>query len=244
LRSVPVEGVVLRLVDYREADLIATLFTREYGKMKGIAPNARKSMKRFGGALDIFSRLTMRLRVREGLSRIEEASLVDLSPHIRQDMTKVACAGYACELTDSLLPDGMPNSRYYRLLVTWLERLDTCPPSLSDRRFFEINVLNVLGYRPELERCPACEHPFDGEAPLSFHPSAQSLLCSGCGGAGMPILPTVPLRLRACLATGRFGAVSFTPGELADAGAIIDSLIAAHAGRELKSLRFLREVGD
>ena len=242
MRSIPVEAVLLKVIDYRESDVIATLFTREHGKLRGIAPNARKSRKRFGGALDIFVRLTLSIRVREGLSRIDEATIISLSSHIREDMTKVAFAGYACELTDLLLPDGMPNQRYYRLLCAWLERLDTAPPSPVDRRFFEINALNILGYRPELERCTVCEGPFDGATPLSFHPKAHALTCYGCAGAGVAVRPTIPPLLRACLSTGRFGVVSFSADELADAGTILDNLIIAHTGKELKALRFLREV--
>ena len=242
MRSIPVEAVVLKVSDYREADVIATLFTREHGKLRGIAPHARKSRKRFSGALDLFARLTLSVRVREGLSRIEEAAVITLFPRIREDVSKVAYAGYACELTDLLLPDGLPNHRYYRLLAAWLERLDSAPPSPADRRFFEINLLNILGYRPELERCPVCAGPFDGRTPLSFHPSSHSLTCRGCAGAGTAITPSVPPRLRACLATGRFGTVGFSDDELADAGKVLDNLVIAHAGREPKSLRFLREV--
>jgi len=243
VRSIPVEAVVLKVTDYREADIIATLFTREHGKLRAIAPNGRKSRKRFGGALDIFARLTILIRLREGLSRIEEAAVISLSSHIREEMTKVAFAGYACELTDALLPDGMPNHRYYRLLCSWLEHLDTAPPSPADRRFFEINTLNILGYRPELGCCPVCGGPFDGTTPLTFHPSSHALTCRGCAGAGTFVTPTVVPLLRACLATGRFGAVPFPPKELADAGTVLDNLIAAHAGRDLKSLRFMREIG-
>jgi DNA repair protein RecO (recombination protein O) len=243
VRSIPVEAVVLKVTDYREADVIATLFTREHGKLRGIALNARKSRKRFGGALDIFTRLTLLIRLREGLSRIEEATVISLSPHIREEMTKVAFAGYACELTDALLPDGMPNRRYYRLLCAWLERLDSAPTSPADRRFFEINTLNILGYRPELDRCPVCGSPFDGTSSLTFHPSAHTLTCSGCAGAGTFVTPTVVPLLRSCLATGRFGSVPFTPEELAEAGTVLDNLIAGHAGKEMKSLRFMREVG-
>ncbi len=243
MRSSTVEAVVLKVMEYREADVIATLFTREQGKLRGIAPNARKSRKRFGGALDLFARLTLTLRIREGLSRLEEASIVSLSSHIREDITKVAHAAYACELTDILLPDGMPNLRYYRLLCAWLERLDSSPPSPADRRFFEINLLNILGYRPELGQCPVCDSPFDGTKPLTFHPSAHAVTCRNCAGAGIAITPTVPPLLCSCLATGRFGTVPFSADELADAGTILDNLIISSTGKELKSLRFLREVG-
>ncbi len=242
MRSSPVEAIVLKVIDYREADVIATLFTREHGKLRGIAPNARRSRKRFGGALDFFARLSLSVRVREGLSRLEEAAIISLSSHIREDITKVAYAGYACELTDILLPDGLPNLRYYRLLCAWLEKLDSSPPCPADRLFFEINSLNILGYKPELELCSVCDGPFDGSKPLSFHTSAHAITCRFCAGAGRPIVSTVPERLRRCLATGRFGTVVFTAEELADSGFILDNLIVAHTGKELKSLRFLREV--
>lgn len=242
MRSTHVEAVVLRVTDYREADLIVTLFTREHGKLRGIAPAARKSRKRFAGALDSFCRLNLLIRVREGLSRLEEATIINLFPQIRKEIVSVALAGYASELTDTLLPDGLPNLRYYRLLVAYLERLDTAPPSPDDRRFFEINLLNILGYRPELGHCTVCDRPFDGSIPLTLHPSAHVLTCRGCAGSGIPIIPTVAPLLRKCLATSRFGSVSFSTDERVDAGKLLDNFIASHTGKELKSLKFLREV--
>ena len=233
---------MLKLSDYREADIIATLFTREYGKLRGIAPNARKSRKRFGSSLDIFARLSLSLRLRDVLSRIEEASVISLFPRIREEMFNIAIAGYACELTDTLLPPGMPNRRYYRLLTALLDYLDTAPASPGDRRFFEINLLNILGYRPELERCPVCRRDFDGTTPLTFHPMAHTLTCRDCAGTGIPITPAAAALLRASLTTGRFGSITFSASALDDAGTILDNLIGAQTGREMKSLRFLREV--
>lgn len=242
MRSTPVEAIVLKVHDYREADIIATLFTRELGKIQGVAPHARKSRKRFGGALDFFSRLSLSVRFREGLSRIDEADIVSLFPRIREDITGVAYATYACELTDLFLPDGMPNHRHYRLLCAFLERLDTVPPACEDLRFFEINLLNILGYRPELGHCSVCSTPLDGRTSVTFHPSSHVITCTGCAGAGTAVAPTVPSLLLASLKTSRFGSIPFSPQELNDSGIILENLVISHAGREPKSLRFLRKM--
>ena len=138
------EAVVLAVLDYGEADKIITFFTREHGKIKCIARNAKNSRRRFGGVLELFARLRLQIVLREGLSRLQGADVVTIFPHIREDLSKIGYAGYACELSDRMLPEAQANVRLYRLLVSYLEQLDSFPCSADDRRFFEVNLLNVL----------------------------------------------------------------------------------------------------
>ncbi|MCM2359134.1 MAG: DNA repair protein RecO, partial [Geobacteraceae bacterium] len=150
------DAVVLGALDYREADRLVTLFTLEHGKVKGVARGAKRSIRRFGGALEQFARLAVQLALKGGLARIDGADVATIHPGIRADLLKIGYAGYACEAVDLLLPEGLPNPRLFRLLSAYLERLDAAPAAASDRRFFEANLLNVLGYRLPLEECASC----------------------------------------------------------------------------------------
>jgi DNA repair protein RecO (recombination protein O) len=233
------EAIVLALHDYAETDLVCTFFTLDHGKIRGIAKGGRRSRKRFGGALELFARLRLTFRPKDGLARLEEAEPISVFPSIRGDLDKIAFAGYACELTDLFLPEGLRNPRFHRLLTAYLDRLESSPCELLDRRFFEMNLLNVLGYCPPLTECPSC-----GGDP-SVHGarfSGPDLLCAPCGGSGPAVSPGTVKLLRRSLATGRFGAVEFPPRELREAGEVLDSLVASHAGKEIRSLRFLREI--
>jgi len=242
MQSLSCESVVIGSMDYGESDKIVTLFTLEHGKLRGIARGAKKSVRRFGGSLELFARLKLQITLTEGLARIQGADIVTVFPGIRADLGKIACAGYACDLTDALLPEGLSNPRLFRLLGAYLDHLDHSPADSSDRRFFEINLLNVLGYRPLLEECAQCAVPLSGGAWFSFATAASGLLCGRCGRGGKPVgAVTVNLLIRT-LRTGKFGVTPFAPAELEEAGALLDSAIAAHLQRPLKSLAFLREI--
>ncbi|WP_459815707.1 DNA repair protein RecO [Geotalea toluenoxydans] len=242
MHSIECDTVVLGVLDYADADKIVTLFTLEHGKVKGLARNAKKSRKRFGGALEPFARLRLQLTLKEGLSTLNGADVINVFPHIRADLSKIANAAYACELVEQLVGEGEQNPRLFRLLTAYLEHLDLTDHAPSDRRFFEANLLKVLGYQPELARCASCDQDLANMPQLRFSPSFAGILCSSCGRTGRPVSPeTISLLIRS-LTTGRFGLVHFSPDGLAEAGAILDAAIACHLTRPLKSLNFMEQV--
>lgn len=234
------EAIVLRLSDYRENDRLVTLFTLEHGRIAGVARGARRSMKRFGGALELFAVLTVRMRLRHALSDITDVDIVTIHPGIRGDLDRIAHAAYATELIASFTPEAMPNQRLYRLLSAYLDHLEGSTVAESDRRFFEMNLLNILGYRPSLEFCSRCGAGF---GPMPPRIVGTELLCSHCGITGRGVSPETPELLSRCLMTGRFGTVRFPPAPLAEAGLLLDSIIASHLASPLRSLAFLREMG-
>lgn len=235
-------AVVIGAMDYREADRIVTLFTLEHGRVRGIARGARKSRRRFGASLELFARVRARLQLRDGLSPLLEADLVTVYPGIRRDLPRIALAGYCCELVDHFLPDGMPNPRLFRLLVTLLEHLDQSAAAPEDRRFFEVNLLNILGYRPPLDACPACGADLGLTGGLLAGGGMHGIPCPTCANTGRSISSATIQALRKSLRTGRFGAVPFTGESLTEAGELLDRAIAGHLHRPIKSLAFLREM--
>jgi DNA repair protein RecO (recombination protein O) len=233
------EAVVLSSVDYRESDRIVTLFTREHGKLKGIARNAKRSRKRFGGALETFARLRLQIRLRDSLSGIDDAEIITIFPKIRENLTAIGYAGYACELIDRLTPEGLGYPRAYRLLVAYLDRLDSSRPGPDDRRFFEINLLNIIGYRPLLDSCNRCGKRLTVTG--STFSATGELLCGSCTGGETITVETVSI-LKQYLETGRFGAVDLTQSQLKEAGGFLDSIITSLLSRPLKSKLFLQEA--
>jgi DNA repair protein RecO (recombination protein O) len=151
MRKAETEAILLRLTDFGEADRIVTAFTLDHGKLQGIARGAKRSRKRFAGALDPFAHLKLQLQPGKGLATLLSADIIGIFPGIRNDLAKIGTAAYACELVDRLTPDEEPNPRLFRLLHCYLQRLDSAPLSPSDRRFFAVNLLKILGYQPELE---------------------------------------------------------------------------------------------
>jgi DNA repair protein RecO (recombination protein O) len=236
------EALVLAAADFAEADRIVTLFTREQGKVRAVARHAKRSVRRFGGALETFARLRVQLVLKEGLCSLRLADIISVFPAIRGELAKIGHAGYACEVVDRLLPEALSNPRLYRLLVSYLEHLEAFPPTQDGRRFFEVNLLNILGYRLPLENCVRCGAGLAAGPGPALFTAAGELLCGRCGGGGRPVGAETLLLLRRSMETGRFGAVRFPPEALSEAGAVLDAAIGSHLVRPLNSLLFLREV--
>lgn len=234
------QAFVLSSSDYGESDRIASLFTLEHGRIKGFAHGARNSRKRFGPALDTFARIELQLVRKDGLSSLRQADVITVYPGIRGDLGGIAHALYACELVDSITPEGQPLPRLYRLLTAYLERLDSAAADDADRRMFEINLLNILGYRPSLENCCSCGSEI-GELGAIMQ-SGGELACRFCVKSGRSITSQTIRDLLSCLSTSRFGSVRFSADGLLQAGMLLDEAVSAHTGRKLKSLDFLRQA--
>jgi DNA repair protein RecO (recombination protein O) len=240
MHSEKLQAFVLSSLDYGESDRIVSLFTLEHGRIKAFARGARKSRKRFGPALEPFARIDVQARIKEGLSSLQQADIVSIYTAIRADLGRIAHAIYACELVDAITPEGHPLPRLYRLLSAYLERLEKEPAVEGDRRFFEINLLNILGYRPSLETCTRCDSPF-GETGAWLQDGGETV-CRFCCSGGRPLSSATLKTLSACLKTGTFAQISFSPDILQQAACLLDEAISAHSGRRLKSLEFLQQI--
>ena len=241
MQATDTDAIILSAMDYGESDRIVTLFCRDCGKVRVIARHGKTSKKRFSGALEVFALLQVRLVLKDGLSSLRGTDIVTVFPRIRRDLGKIAHAGYACEVVDRLLPDALANPRLYRLFLSYLDHLDSFPATSDDLRFFQVNLLNILGYRPSLKSCCGCGAPVDGGA---FFSGAGELLCGACRRGGKAIGSETLALLGQALLTGRFGVITFPPSCLVEAGQLLDASISNHLNRPLHSLNFLNSVLD
>ncbi|MGZ6081273.1 MAG: DNA repair protein RecO, partial [Myxococcaceae bacterium] len=119
------EALVLGTLDYGEADRLVTLLTRERGKLTAFAAGARKSRRRFAGALEPGTVLRARLVERHGSTvRLDAVEVVNAFPRIRDELPRIARALYALELCRELLREQEPAPQLLSLAVDWLGRLD------------------------------------------------------------------------------------------------------------------------
>ncbi|MDD2366759.1 MAG: DNA repair protein RecO [Desulfuromonadaceae bacterium] len=236
------QAFVLSSSDYGESDRIVSLFTLEHGRIKGFARGARKSRKRFGPALEPFARVNIQLFLKNGLSSLRSADIIDLYSGVRNNLEAIAHAIYACELLELLTPEGVSLPRLFRLFSAYISSLDTGERGMAGRRFFEANLLNILGYRPSLYACSRCGAEFDMRGALVLY--GGEVLCFSCTGSGRRISINALRKLDSCLSTGKFGAIIFQKGELGEIALLLDELLMAHSGRKIKSLDFLNQVSD
>jgi DNA repair protein RecO (recombination protein O) len=176
------EGVVLRRFDLGEADRLTTIFTRHYGKLRLIAKGVRKPGSRKAGHLEPFTRVALMMARGREIDLITQAEAIDSYPQLRSDLYKLGHASYLVELLDRFtLEEGESNDPVYNLLVNSLTRLasTTSPPS-GVILYFELRLLELLGYRPELFRCVECSREIRPEDQY-FSAHQGGVVCPRCG---------------------------------------------------------------
>lgn len=150
------EAIVLRRMDYGEADRIVTIFTPGRGKVRIIAKGARKPLSRLGPHLDFFIRCRLLLAKGRELDVVSDAATVDAHEGIRSDLDAFGHASHMVEVLDRLTEDRQENEAAFDLLTSSLRLLsDGVDPWLVTRHY-EWALLAILGHRPELYRCVAC----------------------------------------------------------------------------------------
>src|SRR5438445_12060415 len=191
LRAHRVDALVLRAIAYGEADAVVHLLVRGRGRISAFARGARSSRKRFGGALEPFQRVEALVAEREGqeLWALREARVVEGHARLREDLHRIAHAGYAAELVHDLTRAGQPADGLYALLEDFLSRLESGAATSARLRALELLSLEAAGLAPELSACARC----GGEvAPgkAAFDPDAGGVLCDGCRTTAALVLTT------------------------------------------------------
>ena len=173
------EAVVLKAIDYGEADKILTLYTPSLGKVRAIAKGVRRVTSRMGGHLDLFAHATVLLIHGRNMEIVTEGRGVHTFARLRDDLARLAMACYVAELTDRFTEDGNPNHELFRTLVRVLERIDAGEAPERALRLYELQLLALSGYRPQLHRCVACDATIEPGA-NAFEPALGGVLCPAC----------------------------------------------------------------
>lgn len=175
-----VEAIVLRHNDWGEADRLLGIYTREMGKLRAIAKGVRKPRSRKAGHLEPFTRVSLLLAKGRDLWIVTQAEAVNAHLNLRQDLLRVGYASYAVELLDRFTYEEGENPVLYRLLSDTLARLDSQAEPLVTIHYYEIRLLDLLGFRPQLFNCAACQEDIQ-PVDQYFSASQGSVLCPRCG---------------------------------------------------------------
>jgi DNA repair protein RecO (recombination protein O) len=189
-RSVRVDAVVLRHSDYGEADRILTLYTRQLGKARAIAKGARKMASRKAGHIEPFTHVKLQLAKGRDVLIVTQAETVDAYLPLRDDLILTSHASYMLELLDRFTyVDETENSSIFRLLTESLSRLASNHDIWLVIRYYEMRLLDHLGFRPQLFECANCGRKIEPEEQY-FSFSAGGVICPRCG-RGLPNLLSI-----------------------------------------------------
>ncbi|NJC95489.1 MAG: DNA repair protein RecO [Anaerolineales bacterium] len=196
-RSFRVDAVVLRHSEYGEADRLLTLYTRQLGKTRAIAKGARKIASRKAGHIEPFTHVKLQLSKGRDMFILTQADTVDAYLPLRDDLILTSHASYVVELLDRFsYEDETENPALFRLLTETLARLASITDASSPLsatwlviRYYEMRLLDHLGFRPQLFECANCGREIKPEDQF-FSFSAGGVICPRCG-QGLPNLHSI-----------------------------------------------------
>jgi len=241
------DAIVLRRLDYGEADRILTLLTREHGKLAAIAKGARRSKTRVGSSLDLFGRSRMMLARGRNLDVVAQVERRGDVRNIAGDLRRTAYASLISEIADKVLEDRHPVDDVFELVAQTLDRLnDPKRSARADAAWFLMRILDLLGYAPQLLDCAGCGQSLP-EADAWFSPLLGGVLCRRCGAhdqAGSPVSVSTlkVLRVMAADQGELYDRLRLPDPVLEQVEQALDAQLEYHLDRRLKSLDFIRSI--
>jgi len=181
VRSYRTQAIVLGYIEYGEADRILQLFTFEQGKITAIAKGVRKIRSRKAGHLEPFTRVNLFLAKGRNMDIITQAETIDPYMGLRQDLQRVAFASYVVEVLDRFTYEEGQNVSIFHLLAETLSRLESQDNPETVVHYYEVRLLDLLGFRPQLFECIDCGQEILPESQY-FSPLAGGVACPRCGG--------------------------------------------------------------
>src|ERR1700747_1242332 len=158
------EAIVLRVWPFQEADLLVSLFTREQGRMKGVARHAKRSRRRFGGALEPMTYVgaSYAERPKQELVRLDAFEILS-SPLSRPvDYARTAALQFVAEVVEEALPEGAPEDAVFRLVLAVLDEIQVGRVWMPVT-YFALWMNRLMGWMPELGRCVVCGLALDAK---------------------------------------------------------------------------------
>ncbi len=241
-----VEAIVIRRRDWGEADRLLTLYTREQGKMQAVAKGSRKPTSRKAGHVELFTRTRLLIARSRSIDIITQAETVEAYRHLRESLEASTLAHYFAELLDRFTGENEADQNLYNLLnsaLTWLCEADDVQ---LVARYYELHLLELTGFRPELHHCPGCAKELQPED--CFFSAAQGgVLCPNCGrgrrdASALSLTAFKVLRYGQTRDWEHFRRLRLTAPLHAEVERTLHHYLLYVLERNLKSVEFLRQL--
>ncbi|MCG3778495.1 MAG: DNA repair protein RecO [Nitrospira sp.] len=239
-------AITLKSRKWGDADRIVTFYTKEMGKVRGVARGARRMKSRLGASLEPLTICHLNLFEKSGdsLYRISQVDLVEPFIKFREDLTLMTAAARMVNVVGAVTPDGDPDPQLFDTLEQGLRALITSHDPAMTALLFQIRLLGFLGFRPQTDHCAACGKGRLVGAP-QFSPLSGGLVCTACAARqSLRCLPLSPgslaflhqaLQLSSSMVE-RLKAAGQVRYEVENA---IEGYVTVVAGRQLPSVNFL-----
>jgi DNA repair protein RecO (recombination protein O) len=243
------EAIVLRSMDLGEADRVLTVLTPRLGKLKVVAKGIRRPRSRLGGGLEPFSDVQLVLAIGRTFDVVTQIAIEDPHLGLRDDLQATAEAWYLVELADRFCEGNADSHGPFVLLAQGLAALDAPAGAIAREavaRWFELHLLDAMGFRPELSRCIECGAEIEpmGNA---FSPVAGGVLGPECAHAALGAVRISPAALKVLRHLQRSELtemlrLSIPRATHREVERLLHETVSAILERELRTRDFLDEV--
>ncbi len=177
-------AIVLRLVEFSESSLVTTLFTREFGKIQGLAKGGKRLKGPFESALDLLAlcRIVFLRKSSEALDLLTEAKLQRRFRIAGRDLLSLYAGFYVAELLNELTDEYDPHPELFDLADETLAALSAGESVVRRILRFELGGLRILGHLPSLETCVGCGNQVPITGRVAFGQLDGGVLCGKCRG--------------------------------------------------------------
>jgi len=174
------EGIVLKSTEFKEADKIVNIYTKDYGKITAIAKGVRKIKSKFGSSLEILTHSVFLFYKGRNIDIVSQTEILESFFSSSKDVTKFAFAVNSVEVVNKLTEEREINIGLFNLLKEVLHYLrKTVDPKLLTLSF-KWQTMSILGYRPSLNHCCRCNKSIEDQKEMYFNIKEGGLLCNNC----------------------------------------------------------------
>jgi DNA repair protein RecO (recombination protein O) len=182
------EGIILRVVDYRDYDRIVSFFTKDWGKVSALARYAKKSRRRFGSSLNLLQWVQLQVKFKDSqnlgfLERVQpQISLAGLY----RDWRSISVACYCVSLVDAMTRENQSNEKIFFILTQALQDLNAGTASSEVLTTFQFRLLHASGYKPAVSECVHCHRRWEKGEPSYWVHAVGGGHCEACLPSHVP----------------------------------------------------------
>ena len=178
-RTYQTEAIIIKKIKLGEADRILTLYTPHLGKIQAVAKGVRRPRSKLSGHLELITHSQVSLARGRNLDTITGSQTIDSFLPLKSDLWLTSCALYVTELINQFTADHIENYPLFQLLLETMHRLCQARDIELVLHYFELHLLDEVGYRPQLQQCVSCHSPLK-PVTNAFSPTDGGVLCPKC----------------------------------------------------------------
>jgi DNA repair protein RecO (recombination protein O) len=241
-------AIILKRRDFGEADRMLTVLTPQHGKIDVLAKGARKITSTKMGHVELFARVDLLINAGRDFGIVSQAEMTDPYQPLREDLTRSAYASFTAELIDRFVEQGDEEPRIlFTLLDETLKRI----AHESDPRlaliYFEMHLLDIVGYRPEVQQCVVGHEPVEAQDQVFSYADGGAIcpLHAPARSHGVTPLPLATLKLLRHVQRSRYAdlrTLNISINLADDAERVLLGYITYVLERRLQSVDFIRRL--